>query len=126
MTKHEERDRAKDTGMAVILICLIAYHFTQREWLVYAAGGALLLDMIWPMAYKWPSKAWFGLAELLGAVMSRVLLSLVFFLVLTPIGVIRNMLGGDSMKLRPFKAGKDSVFTKRDHAYVSKDLDHPY
>jgi hypothetical protein len=124
--KGSDRDQAKDTGMAAVLIFLIAYHFTHREWLVYAAGAALLLDMIWPMAYKWPAKAWFGLAEFLGAIMSRVLLSIVFFLVLTPVALLRKMIGGDSMQLRAWRAGSDSVFTKRDHAYVDKDLNHPY
>jgi hypothetical protein len=40
---------------------------------------------------------WMGLALVLGAVMSRVVLSVFFYLVLTPMGLVLRMMGRDLM-----------------------------
>lgn len=47
-----------------------------------------------------PNRLWMGLAEGLGFVMSRVILSAVFFLVLTPIALVRRLLGADALRRR--------------------------
>jgi ABC-type uncharacterized transport system permease subunit len=41
-----------------------------------------------------------GLAEGLSYVMTRVILALVFFFVVTPIGLVRKMVGGDPLNRR--------------------------
>lgn len=41
---------------------------------------------------------WMRLALVLGAVMTRVILSLAFFLVVTPIGLVMRMLGRDGLR----------------------------
>jgi len=69
---------------------------------------------------------WLGLSDLLGAIVSKVLLSIVFFGIVTPIGIVRRLLGKDSLKLRAFKAGSDSVMLERNHTFVAADLERPY
>ena len=43
------------------------------------------------------AKLWFGLSAILGTVMSKLLLSLVFFLVVTPMGVLRRLVESDRL-----------------------------
>jgi len=120
------RAQARDTGMALVLICLLIAWFAGRRDFVGYAILLLLLDMVWPSAYKPAAKLWFGLSHVLGAVMSKVILSVVFFAVLTPVGLIRRMLGKDSMRVRDFKKDSPSVFRTRDHLFTSKDIETPY
>lgn len=47
-----------------------------------------------------PHRAWMTLAEGLGWVMTRVVLFLVFYLVVTPIGVLRRLTGADPLRRR--------------------------
>ena len=47
-----------------------------------------------------PRKLWMKLAEGLSYVSSRIILAIVFFLVLTPIGVIKRALGWDPLQRR--------------------------
>jgi len=44
--------------------------------------------------------AWMKLAGLLGFVMTRVILTLTFFLAITPLGLLRRLLGQDSLVLK--------------------------
>ena len=60
----------------------------------------VLLAVIVPRVLIYPNKAWMKLAEVLSFIMTRVILALVFFLVLTPIGVIKRMLGWDPLQRR--------------------------
>ena len=120
------REQAKDTGMALVLISLIVFFVTREIRYATIGAGLLLLDMIAPALYKPAAKLWFGLSAVLGAVMSKVLLSIIFFLVLTPMGLMRRIGGKDPMRMRQFKKGEDSVFRVRDHAFVAADIEQPY
>ena len=120
------RDQAKDTGMALVLIGLIVFLATHEKRYVSIALGLLLLDMIWPGFFKLAAKLWFGLSHVLGSVMSKVMLSLIFYLVLTPMGLLRALCGKDPMRRRQFKHDDASVFRVRDHLFVAADIEQPF
>ena len=120
------RQRAVDTGMALTLICLILGLWGGRPGWFVAATTFLVVNMTWPMAYAPVARLWFGLSALLGSVMSRVILTLVYFTVLTPMGLLRRALGKDSLRLRAFKSGPDSVFHTRSGAFTAQDLTTPF
>lgn len=60
----------------------------------------VLLGLVWPRALVWPNRAWMLLAEALSFVMTRVILGLVFFLIVTPIGVVKRLMGWDPLSRR--------------------------
>jgi hypothetical protein len=120
------KDQARDTGMALVLICLIVFLVTREHRYVTIGALLLLVDMIVPAVFKPVAKVWFGLSHVLGTVMSKVLLSLVFFLVLLPMGWLRRMCGKDAMRLRAFGRDQASVFRVRDHQFVSGDIEQPF
>ena len=120
------RDQARDTGMALTLVGLIVFFATREIRYATIATAILLLDMIWPSFFKPLAKVWFGLSHVLGTVMSKVILTLAFFLVLTPMGLLRSLLGKDPMRVRQFKQGTDSVFRVRDHTFTAADVEQPF
>ncbi len=126
--KNISRDQSKDAGMAMTLICLIASHFLSA-WstqLVSLAALILVMDMVAPLIYKPAAWLWFGLAIVMGMVMSRVLLTLLYILVLMPVAVVRKIMGKDPMLLKKWKKDSSSVFVVRDHSYMANDIEHPY
>jgi hypothetical protein len=64
--------------------------------------GALLilLGLLWPRALVLPNKVWMLLAEGLSFVTTRIILGLVFFLIVTPIGVVKRLSGWDPLSRR--------------------------
>jgi len=122
MTKEQSRD----TGMAMVLLLLILYAYLKWRGLLLGAILFQVLNMIVPQIFRPIAVVWLGLSNLLGAVASRVLLSMVFFTVVTPIGILRRLLGKDSLKLRAFKSGEGSVMSERHHTFTGADIERPY
>lgn len=120
------RSQAVDTGMALVLLCLLAGLFRARTGWFAVAAVLLVLNMTVPQIFRPAARIWFGLSRLLGAVVSKVLLGLVFALVVTPIGLLRRRLGKDPMGLRLWKKNEDSVFVVRDKAYGPSDVEQPF
>ena len=120
------RDQSRDTGMAMVLLFLILFASRKREGYLFVAIALHILNMTWPQVYRPIAVIWLGLSDLLGSVVSKVLLSVVFFLVVTPIAILRRLAGKDSLKLRAFKASQDSAMLERNHTFVSQDLEKPY
>ena len=118
--------QCRDTALAAIFLLLILWFFSKNINFVYAAGGFALYAMILPNSLSPLARLWFGLSHVLGTVMSKVILSLAFFLVLTPMGLLRKALGKDSLHVACWKKGTDSVFRVRDHTFTAADIEQPF
>jgi saxitoxin biosynthesis operon SxtJ-like protein len=69
-------------------------------------GGALILTgLVVPNALVPVNRAWMTLALVLSKVTTPIFLGLVYFGIITPIGLIRRVLGHDTVKPRPTGAG---------------------
>lgn len=120
------KEQAKDTGMAMVLICLLLGSWGKFPKFLPVSVALLLITMIWPNAFRPLATLWFGLSHVLSSVVSRVILTILFFLVVTPIGLIRRLTGADALQLKKWKQGRDSVFIVREGAIQGKDLVNPY
>jgi len=68
---------------------------------VLAVGALLIvLGLLVPRSLVYPNKAWMLLAEALSYVSTRIILAVVFFLILTPIGLIKRAMGWDPLNRR--------------------------
>ena len=119
-------DQAKDTGMAMVLICLLIAFFAGVRFCYGLAIVLLLVNIIWPGAFKPVAGIWLGFSRLLGSVMSRIILGIIFLVLVLPVGMIRRAMGKDSMRLKIWKKDGASVFRTRDHEFTSEDVQHPY
>ncbi len=120
------KKQASDTGMAMTLILLLLGFFTKKVIYYEIAIIALVIDMTIPMFYYPFAVVWLGLTTLLGEVVSKVLLSVIYFVILFPVSIIRQLMGKDTLDLKTFKKSNKSVMVTRDHLFVSKDIEHPY
>lgn len=112
--------------MALVLALLLAWAFTGDKGWAYGAMAALVLNMTWPAPYKPLARLWLGLSALLGAVMSKVILAVVFFGLVTPLALVRRALGHDPMRGREWKKSPGTVFVTRDHVYQPQEIERPF
>jgi hypothetical protein len=119
-------DKCKDAGLALVLISLICYQVWQIPLLMMAAIVCLIIAMTYPPIFKPFAICWFALSAALGTVVSKILLTGLFFTLVLPVGMIRRLMGKDSMRLKCWKKGSESVFRVRDHRFAAKDLELPY
>ena len=120
------REQSRDTGMAMVLICLLLEIYTHHQQLIVIATLLLIVNMIYPKMYKPFAIVWFGFSRILGTVTSKIVLTVIFFLLITPVGVFRKIIGIDSMQIKRWKKDTSSVFKKCDYCYKPVDIEKPY
>jgi hypothetical protein len=119
-------EQCKDTGMAMVLIFLLLTLVFKQDLYLFCAICAHVVNMVVPRIYRPVAVIWLGLAHLLGTVVSRMILSVVFIAIVTPIGLARRLLGIDSLRLREFKKNSESVMQERNHRFTPEDIQRPY
>lgn len=118
--------QAKDTGMAMVLLCLIMGVVGGNNLFFKAAIGALLIDMIYPKIFLPAAIIWLGFANVIGGIVSKVILTVIFFLVVTPLGFIKRLTGSEPLQLKKWKESGMSVFTVCNRPYSVRDFENPY
>ena len=119
-------NQAKDSGMAIILILMLIGFLTKNDLYYRIAIPVLLMNMIFPMFYYPFAIFWFGFSNLLGTIVSKILLLEVFFIIVLPVALLRRLLGKDTLVLKKFKKSSESVMKTRNHTYVATDLEKPF
>ena len=93
--------------------------FVTAAYVFTITGTVLvLLGATFPRVLLIPRKLWMKLAEALAYVSSRIILAIIFFLVLTPIGLIKRALGWDPLERR--SGSRDSFW----HPYPARSPRH--
>jgi len=88
-------------------------------WLA-AAGGFAFAALVWPRALRPLYTFWMKLGHALGWINARIILSVVFFLFVTPTALIARLLGYDPLRLRSRALG--SYWVARDPNWDPKSL----
>lgn len=124
--KTISKKQASDTGMAAVLIFLLIGFFTNNNLYYKIAIPILIINMTYPMFYYLFAIIWLGLTQILGTIVSKILLSIVYIIMVIPVGLLRRLLGKDSLQLSEFKKGNNSVMKTRNYYFSSEDIQKPY
>ena len=116
----------RETGILFGVISVFLGLYTTNQFWFILAVGVLLVTLLIPILLKPFAFFWFGFSKALGWVTSRIVLFVIFWGLVTPMGLIRKMMVKDSMRLRQFKKGGKSAFTERNHAFTASDLKYPF
>lgn len=119
-------EKCKDSGLALVLICLICFQIWKLSALIILAILFLLVAMSYPPIFKPFAKCWFAFSTALGTVVSKLILTVLFFVMVLPVALVRRLMGKDAMQITCWKKGRESVFRHRDHRFSAKDLEQPY
>jgi hypothetical protein len=81
----------------------IARHDEPRWWIAAVAAFFLLPALIFPKSLLWVHKGWMAFGHVMGWINTRIILGAIFYVIVTPIGILRSWMGKDPMgrKLRP-------------------------
>ena len=126
MPEKLTREHAKDTGMAMVFICMLVVYCGGSSWFLVTAMVLCFVNMLRPGVFLPLSRVWFGLAAILGGVMSKVILTLVFYGIVTPVGLLRRLLGKDTMRTAEWGKAVTSTFLTRNHCFQKEDVETPY
>jgi len=108
---------------AAIGVWLLIKHRPAGPWFVSPGALLMLLGLAAPSLLKPVYLGWMAMALVLGIVVSTVILTLFFFLVMTPIGLIARILGKDFLSQKLDRPAK-TYWLPRDRAAARKPADY--
>ena len=93
-----------------------------RLWAVVLAACLLVPAIILPRSLVWVHKGWMAVGHVLGWINTRIILGVVFYGIVTPIGIVRRWLGKDPMgrRLRPDLDSYRVVRKPRPRSHLTK------
>ena len=121
------RQKHLETILVLVLALGVFYwfsHVKKPELAKYLLLSALILGLIGvfiPLLADKIHWAWMKLAHVMGWVMSKVILTLVFFVFLLPMAVVVRLMGKGNVKLKPSGA---SYYKERNFLYDKDSLEH--
>lgn len=98
-------ERSFGLSVGAVLLAVAAYNIwsgaTLWAQILGAVGAVLMLcGYLGPRLLKWPSALWWKFALVLGYINARVILTIIFTVVLTPIGLLWRLIGRDPLARR--------------------------
>lgn len=116
-------EEVKDSGIIAAIIAIGLGFFIKDHIFFYVSLFILITEIVFPVLLYPFALFWFNLAEVLGIVSNKILLTIVFLLILTPVALIKRMQGYDPLRIKLFKSGSESVFTERNHTFYKTDME---
>ena len=107
-------------GIILLIISGFLFFFNNESFRTfgYLAGFFICLGLTVPILLKPIYLIWMTFSIILGWIMTRVILSVVFYLILTPIGLITKLLNEDFLALK--KTNVKSYWNNRDSNFEIK------
>lgn len=114
-------------GQAAILVLLFfALKHKGNAYYTEFAFIFMLVTIVTPIIFYPFAIVWFGLSKVLSVVGPAIMLGIVFFVFVMPVGLFRRLIGRDSLRLQQFKKSSASVLTDRNHTFTAEDLLHTF
>jgi len=126
ITQKISKEQCSSFGQVCVLFMLLLYLLHPGKAWIVAGAFLLLVNILFPLVFYPFAWVWFLLGKWMGNITSSVILSIIFLIVVMPVGFIRKLRGKDPLRLLEFKKGKHSVFKDRHHEFVPEDLKHGF
>ena len=113
--KRDLRSFGVTIGTILLLIAGFLFYKEKESFQIflYIAGAFIGFGLIIPIILKPIYIVWMAFAVIFGWFMTRVILSLLFYVIITPIGVVLRIFGKDFLDLKK-QAVQGSYWNKRD------------
>jgi len=107
-----EQSSPKSFGIVFSIVFLIValYPLANSEdlriWALIVSAIFLLLAFVAPNVLSLPNKLWFKFGILLGSIIAPIVMALVYFLTVLPMGLVMRLLGKDLLRQKIDKNAK--------------------
>jgi hypothetical protein len=106
--KHRthKRGSARSFGLtfaalfAIVGLFPVLRHREPRLWLLGLAFALAAVAAVYPRTLEAPNRLWLAIGDRLSLVTSTILVALIYFLIVTPMGVFARLRGKDSLKIK--------------------------
>lgn len=120
-----KREKHLETILSIVLLLTIFYWITKGPYLLPVAAVLMIIGLL--SRYLTEKIYWLftTLTQFIGLVVSKIILTLIFFLLLFPLALLSRMFSKkDPLHLK--KNSSDSYYSVRNHEYSQEDLKDPW
>ncbi len=121
-----KRNYYETIAVLSVAILFIAYYKKIPESYYLYVSVFFVITLFVPVLIFPVTWALLFIGKVLSNIVPYIVLTLFFFLILTPIGLIRSAFGFDSLKLKQFKKEDSSVFIANERDLEFQDIVKPY
>ena len=120
--KEDKKDLEKfgyTVGIAFLIISVLTFIFGKHSYIYFGIIAIFLIvsSFLLPYALKPLNKIWMGLSILLGWLMTRVILIILFYLAITPISLLAKLFKKDFLDLK-FDLSKRSYWKNKEQKKI--------
>jgi len=114
-----KRDKTLEAILVIVTGFVLLYFIYNDKFLLYIAFGIGIIGIFVQPLTTILAKGWFKLGEVLGFVVSKVILVVLYYLFLVPIALLYRFFHKDTLIL---KRTPHSNWITRNHQYIPDDL----
>jgi hypothetical protein len=112
--------------LAIIGFFLLWKKNNYFEYSFFLAVAFLILGLILPSVLKPVYKAWMALSVVMGFIMTRVIMVIIFYLIITPIGLSASMTGKNFLDMKIDKSAKSYWIVREKAQKVKSDYERQF
>lgn len=124
MQKQNNRTKSLETIIVLALASLLVLWIFKIAAFLYVAVIFLVIGVISKSATQFIHFLWMKLADVLSFISSRIILSFVFYFILTPISLFYRLFKNKALFSRA--QSENSNFVERNYVFSSRDIENPW
>ena len=126
LKKIETMDKQKqpnttETLLVLVLACIVGYLCSHQRACLYVGIALGATALFVPFLANFIAQSWLKIGTILGNINGKIILSLIFFLFLVPIALLRRFFSKTNSMT---KQHPNSMFITRNHIYRKADLEN--
>jgi len=114
----------KDSVLAITLLLLLVFLYSKNIIFIYSATVFVVICLLSNDVADISDRIWKKITEILGFINSTLILSVLFFLFVFPLGLILKALNKNPLVMHP--AGRKTTFVDEKKLFTQKDLQNPF
>ena len=118
------REKNLEAVLTISVGLLVLYWIFGNVNLLITTTAVGLAALFSPFLARKIAWLWYKLAEILGRINSVIILTILFFLFLTPLAWLSKLFKKDEFRLRKKTDPDASYFVERNHTFSKKDLEN--
>ncbi|MCD4681013.1 MAG: hypothetical protein K8S00_11565 [Bacteroidales bacterium] len=114
-----KREKNLETALVLCIALIILYLILNKDVLLFISAIIGFIGILINPVAGIIHRLWYKLSEVLGFIISKIVLSIVFFLVLLPISMLYKLFAKSPLQL---KKRKETYWISKEHKYIKEDL----
>ena len=112
--------------LTIIGLYLVWKNNDYFTYFFFVAAAFFIIGLLLPAALKYVYKAWMSLAVVMGFIMTRVIMIIIFYLLVTPIGLIASITGKKFLDMKIDQNAKSYWLARDKSIKVKADYERQF